>query len=116
MCKFYEKLYNSNYISDASIDAYLESVENICCLKAEDQYMWDEFPSLQECRGAVFDMKQNKSPGLDDIPNEFYQTFWSDLDTMFYGVLREMFDNDEMSFSQRLAVVSLIHKKGEKLC
>ena len=41
--------------------------------------MCDEFPSLQECRGAVFDMKQSKSPGLDGIPNEFYQTFWNAL-------------------------------------
>ena len=33
---------------------------------------------------------------------------------MFYGVLRELFDRNEMSFSQRLSVISLIHKKGEK--
>ena len=62
---------------------------------------------MQECKDAVNDMKHNKSPGLDGIPNEFYQTFWNDLDDMFYGVLRELFEKNEMSFSQRLSVISL---------
>ena len=44
---------------------------------------------MQECKDAVYDMKHNKSPGLDGIPNEFYQTFWNDLDDMFYGVLKK---------------------------
>ena len=33
---------------------------------------------------------------------------------MFYGVLREFFEINEMSLSQSLSVISLIHKKGEK--
>ena len=32
----------------------------------------------------------------------------------FYDALREIFDNNEMSFSQKLAIMSLIHKKGDK--
>ena len=75
--------------------------------------MCDLFPSIQECTNAVMDMKHIKSPGLDGLPNEFYQTFWNDLDTVFYDCMREVFENEEMSFSQKLGVISLIHKKND---
>ena len=33
---------------------------------------------------------------------------------MFYDALKSISDNKEMSFSQRLAVITLIHKKCDK--
>ena len=59
-------------------------------------------------------MKLNKSPGLDGLPTEFYQCFWNELSPLFHEMIKEIFQNGEMSFSQRLAVISLIHKKDEK--
>ena len=44
---------------------------------------------------------------------EFYKTFWNNLKILFYDMLKQSFDNKEMSFSQRLAVMSLIFKKGD---
>ena len=76
--------------------------------------MCDAFPTIEECEIAVKEMKTNKSPGIDGLSNEFYKKFWKDLDTLFYDALREIFDNNEMSFSQKLAIMSLIHKKGDK--
>ena len=114
MCLFYETLYSSNHVCDDNIDTYLDSVNGICNLRNDEKDMCDLFPSIQECKNAVMDMKHNKSPGLDGIPNEYYQTFWNDLDTLFYDFTREVVENEEMSFSQKLGVISLIHKKGEK--
>lgn len=34
-------------------------------------------PSVDECKEAVFDMKNNKFSGLDEIPCKFYQYIWS---------------------------------------
>ena len=77
--------------------------------------MCDTFPSLEECKEAVMKLKQNKSPVLNSLPNEFYKSFWDQLSLLFYGMLKEIMTNGEMTFSQRLAAISLIHKKGEKI-
>ena len=68
----------------------------------------DKFPSLEECTDAVMNLKASKSPGLDGLTNEFYKTFLNDLKMLFYDMLKQIFENKEMSFSQRLAVMSLI--------
>ena len=58
-------------------------------------------------------MKSNKSPALDGLISEFYKTFWGDLKHLFYNSLKKIYENKEMSFSQRLTVMTLIHKKGD---
>ena len=113
MCSFYEKLYTSKNINDVDIDNYISNIE-IPSLSHVDKEYCDEFPTLEECRDAVFNMKANKSPGLDGIPSEFYKCMWDSIKTVFYDALKEIYDRNEMSFSQRLSVISLLHKKDDK--
>ena len=107
-------MYTSRNIRNENIDIYLSSLDNISCLSNEDKKFCDTFPTLKECETAVNEMKTNKSPGIDGIPNEFYKKFWNDINYLFYNALREIYDNNEMSFTQKLAIMSLIHKKGDK--
>ena len=112
MCSFYEQLYTSKSINDVDIDDYFsDDVPNV---NVNDKILCDSFPTIDECKEAVLNMKSNKSPGLDGIPAEFYKCFWSSLDRYFYDALKEIFINKEMSFSQRLSVITLIHKKDSK--
>ena len=67
-----------------------------------------------ECKEAVFDMKANKSPGIDGLTGEFYKHFWNSISTLFYDALGEIFQSGELSFSQRLSVLTLIHKKDDR--
>ena len=69
---------------------------------------------MKECDEAVKMLKPNKSPGLDGLPGEFYQTFWNELKPYFYNSLSQTFNQKRMTFSQRLALITLIHKKGDK--
>ena len=87
MCNFYENLYTTQDIDNTDIDSYISSLENITCLSNEDKSFCDTFPTLEECEIAVKEMKTNKSPGIDGLPNEFYKTFWKDLDNLFYDAL-----------------------------
>ena len=39
---------------------------------------------------------------------------WDSIKTLFYNALKEIYDRNEMSFSQRLSVISLLYKKDDK--
>lgn len=72
-------------------------------------------PTIDECAEAVYNMKLNKSPGLDGIPIEFYKMFWKRIKLYIYESLVRSFEVGELSSSQRASVLSLIHKKGTPL-
>ena len=46
-------------------------------LTAQQQAMLDAPLSAKELQQAVYDLKENKSPGLDGFTAEFYKKFWS---------------------------------------
>ena len=113
MCSYFEKLYQSKNIDDNEKDAYLND-SNIPQLNPTEKDTCDIFPTIEECKEAVFNMKPNKSPGLDGLTGEFYKCFWDDISELFYDALIEIFQSGELSFSQRLSVLTLIHKKDDK--
>ena len=59
-------------------------------------------------------MKSGKSPGFDGLNSEFYQCFWTDIEDLFNSVMNYIYERQEMSFTQRLAIITLIFKKGER--
>ena len=111
MCNFYENLYTSLSTNDEKIANYNEKVD---CpkLNTQDKEICDELPTLDECNDAVLNMKK-KSPGLDGFPSEFYKCFWNLIGPLFYEVLLTVFDNQELSFSQRLSLITVLFKKGD---
>lgn len=58
-------------------------------------------------------MGNDKSPGLDGIPIEFYKTFWNEIGHLLIKSFNESYDNTELSESQKCAILSLIFKKGD---
>ena len=58
-------------------------------------------------------MNKNKTPGLDGIPIEFYQTFWLELKNILLNALNECFALGEMSDTQKTGIITMIYKKGD---
>ena len=54
------------------------------------------------------------SPGSDGLSIEFYQFFWADIKDLLVNSLNEGFEHNEMSNTQRQAIIRLLHKKGDK--
>jgi len=52
-------------------------------------------------RTAIKEMKDNKTPGTDGLPREFYAQFSHLFQDLFIDVLTSAFANGELSTSQR---------------
>ena len=59
-------------------------------------------------------MKSGKSPGFDGLNSEFCQCLWTDIEDLFNNIVDYIYERKEMSFTQRLAIITLIFKKGER--
>ena len=69
--------------------------------------------TYNECETSLNKMKKNKSPGLDGLTTEFYQTFWPVVGNLLINVFNESYENGSLPDTQKKAVMSLIYKKKD---
>ncbi len=112
--RFYKHLYASRKISDEAIQAYLESINLNQILLPEQRQLLEGKLTNDECIGALKKMKLNKSPGGDGIPIDFYKEYWDVVGELVLDSLNEAYDHTELSNTQKTAVLTLIHKKGDR--
>ena len=70
--------------------------------------------TTKETTKAVMRMHNNKTPGPDSLPKEFYIHFWSVLKDHMTDVFNKNFDFGTMTESQQEAILRLLYKKEEK--
>ena len=58
-------------------------------------------------------IKNQKAPGSDGIPVEFYKMFWVRVGPLVLNALNESYVKEEMSISQKLGLISLLPKKDK---
>ena len=58
-------------------------------------------------------MDDNKSPGNDRLSKEFYECFWDEVKQPFSVSIHKAFLNQELSTSQKQAVIKILEKKDK---
>ena len=111
--EYYKALYTSNSPNKDEIKKYLSETNFTKNLSDEDSRKCENDISIVECETIVKTLKLNKSPGLDGLTGEFYQTFWTVIGPYLVDSYNESFMNGALCESQNLSVLSLIYKKGE---
>ena len=112
---FYSKLYTCrNDVSSECIDEYL-NIHNLPQISETSKEICDQPICLEEVKKAVSEMKNNKSPGPDGIPAEFYKIFWNDISDIVFETYMEAYKSGKLILSQRQGVLCLIPKKGKDL-
>ena len=53
--------------------------ENVTALSEEEKNSCKGLVKVEECQNALKDFDNNKSPGSDGLPAEFYRFFWPDI-------------------------------------
>ena len=112
---FYQDLYTSKNIkvdSTQTAKSFLRNLD-IPRLTEEQKLSCEGKITPEECAAVLENFQNNKSPGNDGIPVEFYKKFWSLLSESFTKCVNECFETGEMSRSQKQAFITLIEKKGK---
>ena len=112
---YYENLYSSSYPDKILSDQYIFNTNLDPKIGEIDKSNCDGEITLDECTNAIFKMKLNRSPGLDGLTVEFYRKFWGKLKNIIVSVLNTGYRNQNLTYSQRTSVLTLLFKKGDPL-
>ena len=68
---------------------------------------------LEEFKTVTRQLLKNKSPGIDGIPAEFYQTFDFALEWLF-RIVKQLLKEKKMTNTMSTSIVKLLFKKGDR--
>ena len=112
--KFCESLYRSTKINPKIFKkSPFFNPENVTALSKEENKSCEGLVNEEECINALKDFDNNKTPGTDGLPAEFYRFFWPDICHDLLASYNFAFQHDMLSISQRRGIISLIPKKSK---
>ena len=109
-CKALYTLATHSVYSNNAVPAFFEYITP---LEIADQQMCEGKVSADECLKALNDFQNEKSPGTDGLPAEFYKLFWKELHLDMIKSFNFAFDTGTLSISQRRGIITLIPKPNK---
>ena len=112
--EFYKNLFTSeqNDNNQREKTFFLSSIDKE--LSETSKNKLDSDIEISEIVSSIKKMPNGKSPGSDGLPVEFYKIFWNDIGNDYFEVITSGLANEELSYTQYLAVISLLYKKGTR--
>ena len=102
---FYKELYSKDS------DVKFNLVNNTGIEVPKDLRKEQEEPlTIDDLAKATKSMNNNKTPGEDGIPVDFYKVFWQQLKQPLLEVVNEIFDSKKLHDSARRGILNLIPK------
>ena len=74
-----------------------------------------ETPTLEEVRNNVQKLKNNKSPGSDNLPGELFKYGGEALCQRLHELIVKIWEKEELPEEWELGIICPIYKKGDKL-
>ena len=116
--EFYHKLFSVDYLdhNKSLLDRMnYTNAYDIPRISDASKEICDADITLQEIEDAVKGLANNKAPGPDGLPGEFYQMFWNDISKLVTKTFQDAFKKGQLCQSQRRGVICLIPKQGKDL-
>ena len=106
--KFYTELYSE----DKDVNFNLKNTYNVFVSETQKQLQKQQI-NMNDLQIAIKLMKNNKTPGEDGIPVDFYKVFWGKIKMIFYQMVLEVYENDCLHDTARKGVLNLIPKPNK---
>ena len=108
---FYKNLYTTEPTNDINQRKICNLISHKK-LKGENKEL-GKFITEPEIKKALNKMANNKSPGNDGLPKEFYITFWEELKSDLVELYNNIYLKKCLPESQKNATIRLIYKKDD---
>ena len=109
--RFYEALFSSRPVDRCIQDRLLQTLDRK--LSDLEREMCEGPLTEAECLAALRSSGNNKSPGLDGFPKEFYLTYWEIIGADFVEMANCCLAAGKLPQSLRRAIITLIFKKED---
>ena len=106
--KFYEDLYSN----DEDVEFKMKNIFNVQ-VSDETRNVQNTQISMEDLQTAIRTMNNNKTPGFDGIPVDFYKVFWNYLKKPFMDMLLECYEDNNLHRSAKQGVLNLIPKANK---
>ncbi len=117
LTSFYKNLYSENlntndksYIENSNI---FNEIKNNPTLSETQKRYCDNNINEEEILSNLKKLHNNKTPGTDGLPSDFYKFFWSDIKTFLINSIQYAMLNNELSIEQKRGIITLIPKKDK---
>ena len=111
---FYQKLYSKQELRKCDETCSLFQTD-ITQIADDDKLELDKRLTIEECAIALKDLANNKAPGTDGLPTEFYKYFWIDIKQIVYDSFITSQKNSTLSLDQRRGILTLLPKKDKDI-
>ena len=109
--KYFEKLYERESYDEGYQDWFLKFVNKK--LSEEEVKLLKQIVTQKEIFQCIKDMNNNKAPGIDGIPIEFYEKYWDIIKGEFTEIIINIVNGTYLSENQRKAIITLLPKDGD---
>lgn len=110
--EYYKKLFSKRGVCVKERKMVLENLD--AKISNEEREGLEGEITEEEVKVALFSLADNKTPGGDGLPKEFYVAFWEVIKKDLVNIYKEIYKEGMLSESMRKGVISLIFKKGDK--
>lgn len=108
---FYSKLYTTGHSPPPDFSE-LDNLD-LPVLTVDEQLDCEGQLTPDEILMVLKTCKNNKTPGTDGFPAEFFKFFWHDIKEYLTNALNYNYRNDKLSVTQREGLITLIPKKDK---
>ena len=110
--QYFSQVYTEIATEDTLQEEFLRHINTP--LTEQDKQNLEQPITKDELKTTIQNTDTNKSPGIDGIPVEFYQTFWPILQNELEEISNLIYiQQQNLNMSQRTGIISLTHKKDE---
>ena len=106
--EYYQKLYQE----DKDVQFTLQNNYGIT-VPPEIREHQDQQITLKDLEQAIKTMNNNKTPGPDGIPIDFYKVFWAKIKHIFMQMMEHVYNIKQLHQTARNGVLNLIPKPGK---